>query len=422
MKSIAFYFKRVVLTFMIIAGLSTGLFKPGDAAATTTQWLYLPLIVTPASLSLSLVPFASGFTSPVDIVSAGDDRLFVVEKSGTIRIVRADGSVKPAPFLDISARVGSSGSEQGLLGLVFHPAYAANGYFYVNYTDNQGDTHISRFSVTADPDVADPNSEFNLLTVHQPYSNHNGGDLHFGPDGYLYIGLGDGGSGGDPGNRAQSLDSLLGKILRIDVDQGSPYAIPPDNPFVDGDPNTLEEIWAYGLRNPWRFSFDSQTGDLFIGDVGQNQWEEIDYQLASSNGGENYGWRCYEGNHPYNLNGCGPAQDDVFPVYEYSHSDGCAVVGGYLYRGSQSPALFDHYIFGDNCGADLWSLTPDAAGGWQVVSLGQFGINPSSFGQGADGELYLAGYLDGTIYHLVDNSSLSAISTAVQQVTANSRP
>ena len=259
-----------------------------------------------AQTKIALNVYAGGFTRPVDIVNAGDSRLFIVEQRGIIKIIDGNGQVLSTPFLDIDARVGSQGNEQGLLGLAFHPDYANNGFFYVNYTNNSGDTRIARFKVSADnPNVADPNSEKLLLPVDQPYSNHNAGDLTFGPDGYLYFGLGDGGSGGDPQNNGQTATAYLGKMLRIDVDNGDPYAIPPTNPFKDTD-FYLDEIWATGLRNPWRFSFDRLTGDLWIGDVGQDAWEEIDFQPASSTGGENYGWRCYEGNHVYSMSGSCP--------------------------------------------------------------------------------------------------------------------
>lgn len=246
---------------------------------------------------LELDLFASGFNRPVNIKHAGDDRLFVVEQDGFIKIVNSDGSVEPTNFLDIDDRVRSIGNEQGLLGLAFHPDFASNGYFFVNYTDNSGDTVISRFSrIGVNPTIADPNSELIILTYTQPYSNHNGGELQFGPDGYLYISSGDGGSGGDPQNNAQNLNSLLGKLLRIDVNNSTasnPYEIPADNPFI-GDAAARDEIWAYGLRNPWKFSFDALTDDLWIADVGQNAREEINL-VPSTDAGLNYGWRCYEG-------------------------------------------------------------------------------------------------------------------------------
>ncbi|TAE46171.1 MAG: hypothetical protein EAZ89_20620, partial [Bacteroidetes bacterium] len=249
---------------------------------------------------LALAPLATGLNRPVDIASAGDSRLFVVEQRGTIQIINADGTMLTTPFLDIDARVNSTGNEQGLLGLVFHPNYALNGYFFVNYTRSpSGYTRVSRFQTTAaNPNIADPNSELVLLEIEQPYENHNAGDLAFGPDGYLYIPMGDGGSGGDPGNRAQNGLTLLGKMIRIDVNAGFPYTIPPSNPFLN-DPGVRDEVWSIGLRNPWRFSFDRLTGDMWIADVGQGIYEEINVEPAGSAGGLNYGWRCYEGAHAY---------------------------------------------------------------------------------------------------------------------------
>jgi glucose/arabinose dehydrogenase len=354
--------------------------------------------------NLDLVPFATGFEQPSDITHAGDDRIFVVEQAGKIFIVDSEGNVNPTPFLDITDRV-KSGGEQGLLGLAFHPDYAGNGYFYVNYTDDSNATNIARFSVSAtDPDQADVSSEKTLLTVDQPYLNHNGGDLAFGPNGYLYIGLGDGGSAGDPGNRAQNMQTFLGKMLRIDVDNGDPYGIPDSNPFVN-EPGILDEIWASGLRNPWRFSFDRVTGDLWIGDVGQNAIEEIDMQPASSNGGENWGWRCYEGSNEYNTNGCGPSSEYVFPVFEYSHEIGCSVTGGFVYRGSEIPELQGHYFFADYCSDYIWTLREEG-GAWISDIAGQFpGNNFSTFGEDTAGELYVAGHGTGTIYKIKDVAS-----------------
>jgi len=285
---------------------------------------FITLLITPFISNAQLMPkielvvFSNGYTGPVDIKHAGDSRLFIVEQRGRIYIADSAGNKSTVPFLDIMSIVYDNGNEQGLLGLAFHPNYQTNGYFYMNYSANGGDTKIVRYSVSVDPDLADATSGFELMTINQPYSNHNGGNLIFGPDGYLYIGTGDGGSAGDPQNRAQNPQTLLGKMLRIDVDSGSPYGIPANNPFV-GNATTLDEIWAIGLRNPWRYSFDRQTGDLWIGDVGQNLFEEIDFEPDSCTGGKNYGWRCYEANDPYNTSGCGPAADYVFPVYVIKH-------------------------------------------------------------------------------------------------------
>lgn len=357
---------------------------------------------------LVLESFVSGFSNPVDITHAGDDRIFVVERAGRIRIID-DGSILPASFLNIASQVSSNPNERGLLGLAFHPDYADNGYFYVNYTRTGGDTRISRFTVSNDPNLADPSSETILLEVDQPDWNHNGGCLKFGPDGYLYIGLGDGGSSGDPGNRAQNPQIFLGKLLRIDVDNGTPYGIPPSNPFV-GNNDVLDEIWALGLRNPWRFSFDRETGNLWIGDVGQGMWEEIDFQPASSSGGENYGWRCYEGDATYNTTGCGPASNYVMPAFDYSHSgfQHCSVTGGFVYRGCDYPDLVGKYIYMDYCSGVFWSLVPDGQGGWtssQIASYNNYDV--STFGEDVNGELYVARHGNGQVYKLKSSNTFS---------------
>jgi glucose/arabinose dehydrogenase len=373
--------------------------------------------------SVVLTQVATGFSEPTDIAHAGDGRLFIVEKAGRIKILDpATGATLPTAFLDIAARVGDNGSEQGLLGLAFHPDYAVNGYFFVNYTNTSGDTRVSRFSRTANnPNLADANSELVLLAIDQPYSNHNGGCIKFGPDGYLYVGMGDGGSAGDPQNLSQNPTSLLGKMLRLDVDNGSPYGIPPTNPFVS-DPNTADEIWAVGLRNPWRFSFDRQTGDLWMGDVGQNQWEEIDLQPAASTGGENYGWRCYEGNVAYNNNGCGPVGNYVAPVYVYAHiNSNCSVTGGFVYRGSQEANLSGMYIYCDYCTGIFWGLKPgDAPNTWANVQLGNFAnYNFAAYGEDAAGELYAAGLSDGVIYRVRDFCSLNPAAVPTVNVNGN---
>lgn len=343
----------------------------------------------------------TGLDRPVHITHAGDSsgRLFVVEKAGRIRIVE-DGVLSSTPFLDITSRVGSLGSEQGLLSVAFPPDYASKGYFYVNYTDTSGDTVVARYHVTADPDVADPNSEEVLLTVDQPYGNHNGGQLAFGPsDGYLYIGMGDGGAGGDPENRAQNPGSLLGKLLRIDVESGtSPYAVPATNPYTQTN-DYRGEIWALGLRNPWRFSFDRQTRDLYIADVGQNIYEEVNYQPASSSGGENYGWNIMEGLHCYNSPGC----DDsglTPPVVEYDHSQGCSITGGMVYRGLLDHRMQGVYFYADYCSGRIWGLARDGA--WQSVLLYDASFSIASFGEDEAGNLYVTDYDDGVIYAITE--------------------
>ena len=318
----------------------------------------------------------SGLERPVDLQHAGDERLFIIEKVGRIRIFQ-NGQMLDFPYLNITDRVGSGGNEQGLLGLAFHPEYEVNGLFFVNYTDTNGDTVISRFRVTGDPNVADPVGEVILLRVSQPFRNHNGGVLAFGPEGYLYAGLGDGGSGGDPQGNGQRLDTLLGKILRLDVDSSEPYTIPADNPFGN-------EIWAYGLRNPWRMSFDSLTGDLYIGDVGQNQWEEIDFVSAGTPGGVNFGWNILESTHTYD----GEQQDGLVPpIVEYAHSQGCSVTGGYVYRGAM-PEWNGIYLYGDYCTGTVWGLIRSGEG-WQNQVLFDAGGSITSFGQDSFGEVYL---------------------------------
>lgn len=367
----------------------------------------------------SLAVFATGFTRACDITHCGDDRLFVVEQGGRIWILDQNGNKLPDPFLNIDPAVGSSGNEQGLLGLAFHPNYPATPYFYVNYTDNNGDTKVSRFEVSANnPNEADPATELLLLTFDQPFSNHNGGGVKFGPDGYLYIGSGDGGSGGDPQNNSQKRSTLLGKMLRIDVDNGSPYAVPASNPFLN-DANTLDEIWALGLRNPWRFSFDRATGDLWIGDVGQDAWEEIDYQPASSPGGENYGWRCYEGNNTFNTNNCPPAADLTFPVAEYANSGalGCSVTGGFVYRGFKYPNLYGRYLYTDYCTGRLWSILPNGSGGWTNEQIADLINNQIvSFGENSRGELFVVGN-GGNIWRLTDSSAEWGYTVNVTQPT-----
>ena len=354
-----------------------------------------------SALRVDLQPVVSGLDQSVDIANAADGfgRLFIVEKPGRIRVLQ-DGELSSVPFLDITGRVGSGGSEQGLLGLAFHPDYVRNGYFFVNYTDRQGDTVISRFVVGQDPAQADPSSEVVILTVGQPAANHNGGQLAFGPDGFLYAGLGDGGRAGDPFGNGQNTQTLLGKMLRLDVDHGEPYTVPASNPFV-GSSGFRPEIWATGLRNPWRFSFDRSSGDLYIADVGQNEYEEIDYQPAGSPGGENYGWSIMEGLHCYPA---GEACDRVgltLPVAEYDHAQGCSVTGGYVYRGQQFPSLDGIYLFADYCSGRIWALARDGQDQWRMAEVGRADIEPSSFGEDESGELYVADLQGGQLYQIV---------------------
>lgn len=415
-KPVLFTVLFATLTTLLIA-----LAPRTPASATGAQ----PGAPSGVALNLSLETFVAPglLEAPVDITHAGDERLFVVERQGRVRIVRPDGSVDPAPFLDIDDRVTPLVGERGLLGLVFHPDYAENGYFFVNYTaEPDGRTRISRFSVTNDPDVADPGSEQIVLEVAQPATNHNAGDLLFGPqDGYLYIPLGDGGGSNDPQNRAQAMTTLLGKLVRIDVDQGpgsapdcgapGAYTIPDDNPFLDGAGGDCDEIWALGLRNPWRASFDRQTGDLYMGDVGQSGREEIDRQDVASAGGENYGWSCYEGtrlNTETHMESCDDASAYDMPIFEIPHEqDGvCAITGGYVYRGPRYPEMQGRYLFSDLCAPYIWDLE-NVGGNWQGVRHDNMqtllgGI--VSFGEDIYGELYLTRINDGAVYRLIEDT------------------
>ena len=353
-------------------------------------------VAATAALQVRLQPLAAGLDAPVYLTPAGDGsgRLFVIEQEGTIRIVR-DGRLLARPFLDIRRRV-IAGGELGLLSVAFHPQYARNGRFFVNYTADSGSlrTVIAEYRVSAgDPNVADT-AERVLLEIPQPFRNHNGGLNLFGPDGMLYIGMGDGGSGGDPLNNGQRLDTLLGKLLRIDVDGGSPYRVPPDNPFV-GRSGARPEVWAYGLRNPWRFSFDRATGRLFLADVGQNRWEEIDLLER----GGNYGWRLMEGAHCFNPEtGCNTT-GLILPIAEYGRELGCSVTGGYVYRGARIRDLVGRYLFSDYCTGRLWSLR-ESGGRWVMEELLATGLSVSSFGEDQAGELYVVDHR-GTVYQIV---------------------
>ena len=368
--------------------------------------------VEPAAVSVQVFPevdkyfwnlIAGGFARPIALANAGDGtgRLFVVEQAGIIRMLD-QGAVRPDPFLDISSRVGSSKNEQGLLGLAFHPDFRGNGFFYVNYTDRDGNTVIARFhsdvSIPAAQQAGDPASELILLRVRQPYANHNGGYLTFGPDNMLWIGLGDGGSGGDPQGNGQSVQTLLGKLLHIDVDHGNPYAIPSDNPFAAG--GGLPEIWAYGLRNPWRFTFDSQTGDLYIGDVGQDLWEEIDFLPAGFAGGPaNFGWNIWEGRHLYQGGEAGATSNVIEPVFEYEHIPDCSVTGGEVYRGNSLPEFNGIYLFGDYCSGTIRGLMQTGSNDWKGQTLFTTTFHISSFGMDEGGEVYVLD-LDSGLYRL----------------------
>ena len=382
---------------------------------------------TAEAQNVNLTVFAQGLGSPIGIENAGDDRLFVLERAGFVRIVTASGTLVNSPFLNIDSKVIATGgfSEQGLLGLAFHPDYTNNGYFFVHYTDLDGDGQISRFSVMADdPDRADANSELKIMTIAQPYQNHNGGDLKFGPDGYLYIGLGDGGSGGDPQGFGQQTTTWLGKMLRIDVNNSSvaqPYAVPADNPFVS-DANVLDEIWSIGLRNPWRYSFDRETGDLYIGDVGQDAYAEVDMEPAGSAGGLNYGWRCYEGDHTYNTNNCADISTFEFPIHEYAHGSGignsCSITGGFVYRGCEYADLYGKYIYGDFCDGSMWLLSRDGTGAWSnVAANANVQGSWSGFGEGYDGSLYVASMLNGNLYKIEGNEGFQITFVSLDNYT-----
>ncbi|MRS03728.1 glucose dehydrogenase [bacterium] len=375
---------------------------PSETSLPTQSPTNTQVVNTPAEPASSVASFpdpanfqwaqvANGLAFPVALSNAGDGsgRIFILEKKGLVRVL-SNGQLLATAFLDIRDRAGSKGSEQGLLGIAFHPNFKQNGFFYVDYTNTNGDTTISRFyadpSTTAADQVADPASEKILLTVKQPFANHNGGHILFGPDGMLYIGMGDGGSGGDPNGNGQSLQTLLGKILRIDVNTGDPYAIPPNNPFAAG--GGLPEIWAYGLRNPWSFSFDAQTGDLFIADVGQDKWEEIDYLPAEFTAvPANFGWNIKEGTHPYKEVASPPA-NLIDPVYEYSHDLGCSITGGGVYRGKSLTAFNGIYLYADYCAGTIWGLIHQADGSWQNKDLFETGLKITGFGTDENGELY----------------------------------
>jgi len=378
----------VVVLLVLVTGVAylvsrSFLLRPADAAS-----------------SYQFAEVATGFARPVYLTHAGDERLFVVEQGGLIRIVE-NGAILEEPFLEVAALLNTSGLERGLLGMAFHPDYAENGWFFVNYTAaGSGANTVARY-IRLDANHADPASAEIILSVEDRYPNHNAGQLAFGREGYLYVGMGDGGSANDPHGNGQNSGVLLGKMLRLDVDGDLPYEIPEDNPFVDDD-RFRPEIWAFGLRNPWRYSLDRATGDLYIADVGQFLWEEINIQPADSPGGENYGWSVYEGNHPFS--GESPPPDMVTPIAEYSHSDGCSVTGGYVYRGDTLPELQGAYFYGDWCTGVAWTTRRDESGAWQTSVFMNTGRQISSFGEDELGELYLLDH-NGTVLRLERVSS-----------------
>ncbi len=391
------------------------------------QLLSIICIISAIAQSTPIAQFyASGFSQPLGIVNASDgsDRLFIVEKGGTVKILDSNGILISGNFLNISSKVSTNG-ERGLLGLAFHPDYINNGYFYVNYTNTAGDTRIARYQVSAaDPNVADPTSEKIMISVNQPAWNHNAGDLKFGADGYLYIPLGDGGGAANCG--VMDGDNFLGKILRIDVNENMNafpyYGIPADNPYV-GDPDWLDEIWASGLRNPWRFSFDRSNGDMWLADVGQNAWEEVNYQPANSVGGQNYGWSMMEGAHCYSANNCplntAPCNSSAYtnPIFEYSHSSvtgGASIVGGYVYRGCELPGLQGYYLCADTYSQNLWTVLPNGVSTKFSTNVG----NIISFGEDEFGELYLASF-DNNIYRVIAENNIACVGCPTNRYEMN---
>jgi glucose/arabinose dehydrogenase len=400
--------RRARRSWAVVAGLAAAVLTAGSAAAgpilpETSRTA--PAVVGGPQIALQLK--ASGLSSPVFVTSArdGTGRLFIVEKTGRIRIFK-DGKVRSTPFLSLAGKV-STGSEQGLLGLAFHPNFETNRKLYVSFTNRHGNSVVREYKASkTNRNVVNTSTKRNILKVSQPFANHNGGMIAFGPDGYLYVGLGDGGSGGDPGNRAQRLDTLLGKILRIDVNgsaNGKHYRIPPTNPFAGPTPG-YDEIWQSGVRNPWRFSFDRATGDLWIGDVGQNEWEEVDRAVRSGGAagpGVNWGWRVLEGTHCYNpSSGCNPSGKTA-PLTEYSHGSGrCSITGGYVYRGSAISSLKGWYVFGDYCSGEIWAVPANASAPAAATPLLDTSRLISSFGENASGELFVVD-LGGRLYRVV---------------------
>jgi glucose/arabinose dehydrogenase/murein DD-endopeptidase MepM/ murein hydrolase activator NlpD len=400
-------------TSLNVVGLSP---TPAPTQTFTPNPTATPTIITasPTSTSsggafpsLSFVPVVTGLSQPVFVTHAGDGsgRLFVLERAGRIRVINNSGTLLPTPFLDITSLVGSSGSEEGLLGLAFHPNYETNGLFFVAYTDTAGNLVLARYSVSSDSNVANPASAQFVLTIpHPTNSNHNGGMLAFGNDGYLYWSTGDGGGGGDVPNNAQNLNVLLGKILRLDINSGSPYAIPPDNPFV-GVSGARGEIWDYGFRNPWRFSFDRATQDIYIGDVGESRREEIDFEPSSASGGLNYGWRVLEGSLCFNPSSGCDTNGKIMPVAEYDNNSAtCAVTGGYVYRGLLSPQMTGIYFYGDFCSGEIWGLVRQPSGTWDSDLIVDTSFLISSFGEDEAGELYLTDYSSGSVQKIVSSN------------------
>ncbi|MBL0235312.1 MAG: PQQ-dependent sugar dehydrogenase [Saprospiraceae bacterium] len=376
--------------------------------------------------TIALKKIVGGLSIPIYMTHAGDERIFIVEKAGRIKIFN-NGKIQDTVFLNITSKVNSRGNEQGLLGLAFHPDFKNNGYFFVNYINNNSpnQTVIARYKLSAfSPNKADSTSEKVILTIDQPFNNHNGGCLQFGKDGYLYIGMGDGGSANDPNNNAQNGNSLLGKMLRIDIDTAANYSVPANNPFVK-DSTVKDEVWAIGLRNPWRFSFDRLTGDMWIGDVGQGTWEEVDFQSATSKGGENYGWRCYEGNANFNTTSCKPKSTFTFPAHVYlsdENNQGCSITGGYVYRGKNCPSLFGKYFFGDYCSGLIWEIENKGDTMFSNKQAYFFKRSEiSSFGEDVNGELYMIAIAEGSLYQICEACNIVYKDTLVQPTCNNSQ-
>ncbi len=380
-------FKKLILSLIFVFGLFGLMFFERASAQSFPE--------------VSIKPYVSGLDKPLNIANPGDgtNRLFVVEQVGRIRVIEND-SLLNEPFLDISSKVACC-YEQGLLSIAFSPNYESNGYFYVNYTNKSGNTTISRFSVlSANPNRADSSSEEIILTVNQPAGNHNGGHMEFGPDGYLYIGMGDGGGSGGPNNNGQNKNTLLGKMLRIDPENASGslnYSIPSSNPFYNQS-GARGEIWAYGLRNPWRFTFDSKTGDLYIADVGQFKLEEVNFQSANSSGGQNYGWRIMEGTSCFNPSNC--SQDGItLPVAEYNHSQGCSITGGVVYRGYEYLQLDGIYFYADYCSGRFWGLRK-SGNSWQNEQILTTQYEPTSFGRDKNGRVFFTDFANNAVYEI----------------------
>jgi len=370
------------------------------------------------SQNFVLQEFATGLTAPVEITNANDSRLFVVQQNGIIKIIQPNGTINAADFLNISSKI-TYGGERGLLGLAFHPLYATNGYFFVYYNNTAGNIVVARYSVsTSNPNVADSTTEKIILNIPKPFDNHNGGSIKFAPDGNLWIVTGDGGSGGDPNNNGQNKNSLLGKMLRIDINSTGPYNIPTGNPFTGTGVDGADEVWSYGLRNAWKFSFDLTTGNAMIADVGQGAIEEIN-KMPIATSALNYGWRCYEGNSTYNTSGCAASNTMTFPVAVYDHSGGkCSITGGYVYRGTASPSLQGRYFFADYCSTQIGTLDASNVITWTTPFSGN---NFSTFGEDFQKELYVAAVNNGKIYKIT-TASLGTQENTLNQIRIYPNP